>query len=145
MSLYRTTPIDGGVEHVGAVLAGPLLTIGIALLGAWGFTHFARFRLAWASVALSAAMFRLLLYLWATVAALSGSGLGSNDEPVAGLPSLTFVAIFAVPVLVVIVVVMARVKSSRLTAVGHTAGVLIVTFAIAIVTDQVVQPLLTPN
>lgn len=149
MSLNRTSPLDPAMNHAGAVLAGPLLTLGIAAFAAWGFWRFRRFRLAWAAVAFSAASFRLLLYVVLTVAALSGSEFGSNDEPIAadllGLPDLTFVALLGIPFVIVVAAVMVGVEGSRLKKLGHIVLMLIITFGIATVVEQGLQPLVFPS
>jgi len=52
--------------------------------------------------------------------------------------------VFTVPVLIVIATVMAGVESSPLRKLGHIALMLVITFAIATVTEQGIQPLLFP-
>jgi len=103
MTLNTASPDDQPLRRPIAEIAGPLVNLVIALGATFAYQKLAQ-RKSWlAALGLASAMFRLTVYfLVLGVALFTGSGLSmGNDEPIAarlwGVPSLTFVGLFAIP------------------------------------------------
>jgi hypothetical protein len=103
MTLNTASPSDQALRRPIAELAGPLLNLGVAAIAAGAYLVGGARQWWLAELALAATMMRLVIYVLVVGAAVvTGSGLSlGNDEPIAarlwGLPSLSFVAAFAMP------------------------------------------------
>jgi len=150
MTLNTASPRDQSLRKPIAELAGPVVNLMIASAAVVVFRVTGR-KLRWlAALALAAAMMRLVVYIAVLVAALvTGSGLAlGNDEPIAahlwGLPSLTLVAIFAIPFALVVWEVFRGLRASATRKTLHIAGLAIITFAAGMLVGNVLVPCLFP-
>ena len=149
MTLNTASPTDQSLRKPIAELAGPLLNLIVASAAAIAYA--ASRRPIWAAVALSTALMRLVVYVLVVgTAMITGSGLSlGNDEPIAahlwGLPSLTFVAIFAVPLVIVVWSVTRTFQARPLIRVLHVAGFSLTTLFLGVLVGNVLDPWLFPN
>jgi hypothetical protein len=151
MTLNTASPKDQSLRKPIAELAGPLLNILVATGAAAAYRFLHRSRYFWAALALSSALMRLVVYVLVVVAALvTGSGLSlGNDEPIAahlwGLPSLTFVGMFAIPFLIITWSVVGTFKASRVVKALHVAGLSLTMLGVGLLVGNVLDPRLFPN
>ena len=151
MTLNTASPGDHSLRRPIAELAGPLLNLGVAALVAGAYLKGRSHERWMAELALASALMRLVIYVLVLGAALvTGSGLSlGNDEPIAaqlwGLPSLTFVVIFAVPFLwIVRSIVQASWDGWRLRTL-HLLSRAVVMLCVEILVGNVLDPWLFPH
>jgi hypothetical protein len=144
LTLNTASPTDQSQRFALAELAGPLLNLVIAIGAAIAFRLYRRMWLA--HLALAAAMMRLVIYGLVLVAAMiTGSGLSlGNDEPtaarLAGLPSLTFVGVFAVPFAWVVHVVVKAMYSGVVRRLRYVLLLAFITLCVGLLVANVLDP-----
>jgi len=151
MTLNTASPEDQSLRKPVPELAGPVVNLIIAA-GAWfAYQSPAQKRTWLAALALASAMFRLVIYFVVLLVAIfTGSGLSmGNDEPIAarlwGIPSFTFVGIFAVPFVLIVWDIVRRFRASRFQTVLHLFGLGLVTLCLGILIGRVIDPWLFPT
>jgi len=151
MTLNTASPRDQSLRKPVAELAGPLVNLLVAVGAAVLFRVTGRRRQSLAALALAAAMMRLVVYVLVLAAALvTGSGLTlGNDEPIAarlwGLPSLTLVAILAIPFAAVVWDVLRSLRASATGKTVHIAGLAFIMFGAGMLIGNVLDPWLFPG
>jgi hypothetical protein len=144
LTLNTASPADQSQRAVAAELAGPLANLVVGLSAAMVFQrHRSMF---FAQLALAAAMMRLVIYTLIVVAAMvTGSGLAiGNDEPtaarLAGLPSLTFVGVFALPFAWIIYAVVNTMNGGVLARMGYVLLLSVITLCVGVLVGNVLDP-----
>ena len=151
MTLNTASPQDQSLRRPLPEIAGPLLNLALAVAALCAFCNDEPRKIYWAALALAAALMRLALYILILAAALvsrSGLSLG-NDEPIAahlwGLPSLTFVALFSVPLLLIVWSVVRTFQCSRTRTWLHVFGFSLLLISIGALIGNVLDPWLFPT
>ena len=151
MTLNTASPRDQSLRRPLAEFAGPLVNLFVAFGTLALFRATGRRRQWLAAVAMAGAMMRLVVYVLVLAAAsVTGSGLTlGNDEPVAahlwGLPSLTLVALLAVPFVAVVWDVFRSVRASAMGKTLQIGGLVFITFGAGMLVGNVLDPWLFPG
>ena len=151
LTLNTASPDDQSLRRPVAELAGPLANLVIAFGAALAYQKLGQ-RKSWlAALGLASAMFRLAVYsLVLGVALFTGSGLSmGNDEPIAarlwGLPSFTFVGIFAIPFLLIVWSIARTFRANRFRTLLHILGLGLMTLCLGILIGNFIDPWLFPS
>jgi hypothetical protein len=151
MTLNTASPVDQHQRRPVAEIAGPVLNLVLAIVAAVLLHISTNYRRLWAAIALSASLMRLAIYLLIVSAALAtGSGLAiGNDEPIAAhmwhLNSLTFVALFSVPFILIVWTVSRHLAGRPRKRAAHIAGLTGTMFCVGILIGNVIDPWLFPR
>jgi len=133
-----------------AELAGPTVNLVIGVGAALAYFKFQRYRMWWAALALASSMMRLVIYALVTAAAIITDSAVRllNDERYAaylwGIPSLSLVALFAIPFAVVVWSVVPTSQGNFRWKVLHVIGLGLTMLIIGTVVSNV-DPILFPN
>jgi len=151
MTLNTASPDDQSLRRPIAEIAGPLVNLVIALGATFAYQKFAQ-RKSWlAALSLASAMFRLAVYfLVLGVALFTGSGLSmGNDEPIAarlwGVPSLTFVGLFAITFLLVVWSIARTFRANRFRTLLHILGLGFMALCLGILIGDFIDRWLFPS
>lgn len=150
MTLNTASPSEQSQRKPLAELAGPMTNLAVALGAAFAYFNFPRHRMWWAALALASSMMRLVIYALVTAAALiTGSGLRlGNDEPYAahlwGIPTLSLVALLAVPFIIIVWAVVRTFRGSTRSKLLHVLGLGFTVLIIGTIVSNV-DPLLFPG
>jgi hypothetical protein len=151
MTLNTASPENQSLRRPIAELAGPLVNLLIASGGALDYRTLRPAKPWLAASALASSMLRLTVYcLIVGVAVFTGSGLSmGNDEPIAarlwGIPSLTFVALFAVPFVAIVWSVARTFRASRPRTILHVLALGFVALCLGMLIGSVIDPWLFPS
>lgn len=151
MTLNTASPANQALRKPIAEIAGPLVNLIVASTATIAF-HLGGRRHHWlAALALAAAMARLVVYgLVVGGAVVTGSGLSlGNDEPIAahlwGLPSLSLVAVLAVPLVFIVWSIVRTFETSTARKILHVVAFTVIMLCIGIFVGDVLDPWLFPN
>ena len=151
MTVNTAFPDDKSLRRPVAELAGPLVNLVIALGTAFAFQKLVQTKSWLAALGLASAMFRLAVYfLVLGVALITGSGLSmGNDEPIAarlwGVPSLTFIGLFAIPFLLVVWSIARAFRANRFRTLLHILGLGFMTLCLGILIGDFIDRWLFPS
>jgi len=151
MTLNTVSPMDESQRLPIPELAGPMVNLLVAVAATASYLRIPRRHRWLAELGLAAATMRLVVYVLVIGATLvTGSGLSlGNDEPIAAslwrLPSLTFVALFAVPFGYIVARILQSFSGGRI---ARTADILtrgLIMLAIGLLVGRVIDPWLFPG
>ena len=151
MTLNSASPANRSLRNPVAEIAGPVANLILGTAAVVAYRRSPTRRVWLAALALAAAMMRLAVYMLVLGAAIAtGSGLSmGNDEPIAAnlwhLPSLTFVAIFAVPFMWIVSTIVRTFPGTRLRKTGQLLALGVATVCIGVLVGNVLDPWLFSN